>query len=72
MFQPLYRCFKKIGRSKRISAWKSKGLSDKSLKLLFTSNNSLSPAINLISNEIREIVDKSCLKQGKPNLIIKL
>ena len=72
MFQPLYRCLKKIGRSKRISAWKSKDLSDKSLKPLFTSNNSLSPAINLISNEIREIVDKSCLKQGKPNLIIKL
>ena len=55
-----------------MSAWKSKDLSDKSLKPLFASNNSLSPAINLISNEIREIVDKSCLKQGKPNLIIKL
>ena len=28
VFKPTYKCFKKIGNSKCISAWKSKGLSD--------------------------------------------
>ena len=37
VFQPIYRCFKKIGNKNRISAWKLKGLSDESIKPTATS-----------------------------------
>ena len=47
VLQSVYRYFKKIGNTDHISAWKSKGLSDESIKPSTTSNNNLSPALNL-------------------------
>ena len=35
VFRPIYICYKKVGTSNRISTWKSKGLSNKSINLLF-------------------------------------
>ena len=32
VFQPMYRYFKEIGNTDRILTWKSKGLSDESIK----------------------------------------
>ena len=37
----MYRYFKKISNTGRISSWKSKGLLDKSIKTPVTSENSL-------------------------------
>ena len=42
-FQPLHRYFNLIANTKYISEWKSKGLSDESIKPPSTSDNSLSP-----------------------------
>ena len=63
--QPVYRCFKKIGNNKRISAWKPKGLSDESIKPHATSNNSYSPTLHYINTKIRVKFDGSCIKQDK-------
>ena len=63
MFQPIYRCFKKIGNSECISAWKSKVLPD--VKPPATSNNSLSPAVNYINAKTPLKNYGSCLKQEK-------
>ena len=46
--QQFYRHLKKIANSYHISAWKSKGLSDESIKIPAASNNSLAPALNYI------------------------
>ena len=62
VFQSIYCCFKKIGNSKHIPAWKSKVLPDKSIKSPTTSNNSLSPALIYISGKIRVKHAGSCWK----------
>ena len=61
----MYKYFKKVGSTKRISSWKSKGLSDEVIKTLTTSDNSLDPALSYISNEIRVKFDGGCLEQDK-------
>ena len=43
VFQPMYRYFKVVANAKYISEWNSKGLSDDSIKLPSTSDNSLAP-----------------------------
>ena len=54
VFQPIYRYFKVIANAKYISEWKSKGLSDESIKPpSSTSDNSLSPLIDYLDNKIR-------------------
>ena len=63
--QPVYRCFKKIGNNKRISAWKPKGLSDESIKPHATSNSSYSPTLHYINTKIPVKFDGSCIKQDK-------
>ena len=65
MFQPVYKCFRKFGNSKRISVWKSKGLLEESIKPHAISNNSLVPALNYIKAKIWAKFDGSCLKQDK-------
>ena len=60
VFQPFYRCFKKIGNNNRVSAWKSKGLSDESIKPLAASNNNISPALNYNNAKIRVKFDECC------------
>ena len=53
IFQPLHRYVKIIANTKYISEWKSKGLSDESIKLPTTSDNSLTPLIDYYSCNIR-------------------
>ena len=65
VFQPMYRCFKKIGNIDHISAWKFKELSDGSIKHPSTSNNSLARALSYIGVRTRVKFDGSCLKQDK-------
>ena len=48
-----------------ISSWKSKGLSDKTIKYPVTSNNSLTPLIDYVGDKIRLKFNESCLKQPK-------
>ena len=49
-----------------VLSWKSKGLSDENIKPLSTSDNSLTPSINYISNtdKIRVKSTGGCLKQS--------
>ena len=65
VFQPIYRYFKNNCSSHQISAWISKGLSDESINLPATSDNSLAPSLNCIGTETRVKFDGSCLKQDK-------
>ena len=48
-----------------ISSWKSKGLSNKTIKPPATSDNSLTPLIDYLGNKIRITFTESCLKQPK-------
>ena len=62
----MYRYFKKIGNTERISSWKSKGLSDDCLiNPLTTSDNSLAPVLSHFGNKTKVTFDGCCLKQGK-------
>ena len=54
-----------IANKKYISSWKSKGLSDESIKPPATSDNSLSPLIDYFGNKIRLKFKGDCLKQDK-------
>ena len=65
MFQPVNRYFKVIANAKDISSWKSKGLSDETIKPPATSDNSLSPLIDYRGNKIRLKFNGCCLKQPK-------
>ena len=67
VFQPMRKYFTLITNTDYISSWKSKGLSDESIKLPTTSNNSLAPTLNYYDNKIRVKFARSCLKQ--PNKI---
>ena len=53
VFQAMYRYFKLIPNKKYISEWKSKGLSDESIKPPTASDNSLSPLIDCLGNKTR-------------------
>ena len=46
VFQPMYRYLKKIENSDCILSWKSKGLSDETIKSPTTRNKSLAPALS--------------------------
>ena len=65
VFQPMYRYFKMITNTDYISSWKSKGLSDESIKPPTTSDNSLTPALNYYGTKTRVKFIGSCLKQPK-------
>ena len=54
-----------IANTKYISEWKSKGLSDESIKPPATSDNSLSPLIDYLGDKIRLKFNRGCLKQPK-------
>ena len=55
--------FEKIVKINPISAWKSKGLSDKSIKSPATSNNSLILSLDYFSARTRVNFDGQCFKQ---------
>ena len=65
VFQPINRYFKVIANKLYISSWKSKGLSDKTIKPPVTSDNSLTPLIDYVGDKIRLKFSGSCLKQPK-------
>ena len=65
VFQPMYRYFKVIANTKYISKWKSKGLSDESIKPPSASDNSLAPLTDYLGDKIRLKFNESCLKQPK-------
>ena len=54
VFQPVNKYFKLITNTNYVSSWKSKGLSDESIKPPTTSNNNLTPALNKTLNTIKE------------------
>ena len=71
IFQPVYRCFKTVTNTNYISSWKSKGLSDESIKLPTTSDNSPIPALSYYDYNIKVKFTGSCLKQSKLHILIK-
>ena len=64
VFQPMHRYFKMVTSTDYISSWKSKGLSDESIKPPTTSDNSLNPALNYYGTKERVKYTGSCLKQS--------
>ena len=48
-----------------ILSWKSKGLSNESIKAPTTSNKVLNPTLNFVSTKIRVKFNGDCLKQEK-------
>ena len=65
IFQPTYRYFKMITNTDYISLWKSKRLSNESIKRPTTSDNSLTPELNYHVTKTRVKFTGSCLKQSK-------
>ena len=65
VFQPINRYFKHIANTLYILSWKSKGLSDETIKPPVTSDNSLNPLIGYVNDKIRLKFNGSCLKQPK-------
>ena len=50
MFQLVSGYFKTVANTSKVTAWKSKGLSDKGIEPPSTSDNSLNPGINYFDN----------------------
>ena len=65
VFQPISKYFTLITNTDYISSWKSKGLSDESIKPPTTSDNSLTPALSYYGTKTRVKFTRSCLKQSK-------
>ena len=61
----MYRYLKKSDNSDHTLSWKSKGLSDESIKLPSSSNNSLAWALNYFDTKTRVKFNGSCLIQDK-------
>ena len=65
IFKPVHKYIKIISNTKLISEWKSKGLSNESIKPFPTSDNSLTPAIDYYNYKIRVKLHGSILRQPK-------
>ena len=65
VFQSMGRYFIKIVNTYCISEWKSKGLSDESVKSPTTYDNIPFPWLNYIGNKVRVKFVGNCLKQDK-------
>ena len=68
VFQPMYRYFKAFSITQYIeyvSEWKTKGLSNESIKAISTSNNSLNSTLSYYDTKIRVKFTGGCLKQPK-------
>ena len=61
----MYKYFKTINSIDNISEWKSKELSNESIKTPSTSNNFLNPLLDYVNAKIRVEFNGSCLKQDK-------
>ena len=62
VFQPIFRYFKRIGNTNYVSEWKSKGLSDESIKSPSALNNILDPSFDDLRSKIIIKFNESCLK----------
>ena len=56
--------FTMINNTDTISSWRSKGLSNESIKPPTTFDNSLAPSLNYCGNKIRVKCARSCLKES--------
>ena len=66
VFQTTYRYFKRVSNTNdHILSWKSKGLSDESIKPPSTTNNILNPLLDYVGTKARVEFKGSCLKQDK-------
>ena len=68
VFQPIYIYFEIIagvGNCSYINYWKSKGLSDKKINSVKTSNHSINPNFNYYGTKTRVEFNESCLEQDK-------
>ena len=65
VFQPVHKYIKIIANTKYISEWKSKGLSEESIKPFSASDNSLGSLIDYYSYNIRVKFNRSILRQPK-------
>ena len=65
IFQPVCKYFKFISGTNYISSWKSKGLSDESIKSPTTSDNSLTPWMVYYDYNITVKFNGSILRQPK-------
>ena len=64
VFQQIRWYFEIIAKTKYISSWKSKGLSDETIKRYATSDNSLTPLTDHYGSKVRGKFNKGCLKQS--------
>ena len=65
VFQPIYRYFKAFSITQYleyVSEWKSKGLSNESIKAISTSDNSLNTKLSYYGTKIRVKFTGVCLK----------
>ena len=67
VFQPMYKYFKlfSITQYQYVSEWKSKRLSNESIKAVSTSDNSLNPKLSCYDTKITVKFIGDCLKQPK-------
>ena len=68
----MYIYFQKFGNTKHILEWKSRGLSDESIKPPTKSNNTLNPLLNFLGTKIRLEFNESSLKHGNIKFIDKI
>ena len=61
----MHKYFKTTNSIDNISEWKSKGLSNESIKTFSTSNNLINLSLDYPSTKIRVKFSGSCLKQDK-------
>ena len=66
VFQPIFRYFKTINANdSNILSWRSKRLSDQSIKAPTTSNKMLNPSLDYVGSKIRVKFSGDCLKQER-------
>ena len=65
VFQPMYRCFKRIVDSNYILEWKSKGYVDESIKCPSATHVFLNLSLDYLDTKTGVRFSESCLKQDK-------
>ena len=65
VFQPIIRYFKLIASTFYIWSWRSKGLSDESIRPPTKLDNSTNPKLNYCGDKVRAKFTGSVLKQSK-------
>ena len=67
----MYKYFKRIVNSDYVLEWKSKGLSDESIKSPCAPNNFLNLKLSYYGNKMKVIFSESCLSKIKLLMIIE-